>query len=122
MGKVAKIFDPLGLVSLFVVQAKILIQDLWTMGVGWDDPVTQREHYAQQWSLELDILKEITIPRSLSDSKEERSNSAHTLLDASNSAYGAVSYLRCTYDEECYKVSMIASKTRVTPLTPMTTL
>ena len=76
---------------------------------------------AQQWSLELDILKEITIPRSLSDSKEERSSSAHTLLDASNSAYGAVSYLRCTYDEECYKVSMIASKTRVTPLTPMTT-
>ena len=64
---------------------------------------------AQQWSLEL------------SDSKEERSSSAHTLLDASNSAYGAVSYLRCTYDEECYKVSMIASKTRVTPLTPMTT-
>ena len=37
---------------------------------------------AQQWSLELDILKEITIPRSLSDSKEERSSSAHTLLDA----------------------------------------
>ena len=46
VGKVAKIFDPLGLVSLFVVQAKILIQDLWTMGVGWDDPVTQRDHYA----------------------------------------------------------------------------
>ena len=46
MGKVAKIFHPLGLVSLFVVQAKILIQDLWTMGVGWDDPVTQRDHYA----------------------------------------------------------------------------
>ena len=46
MGKVAKIFHPLGLVSLFVVQAKILIQDLWTMGVGRDDPVTQRDHYA----------------------------------------------------------------------------
>ena len=44
MGKVAKMFDPLGLVSLFIVQAKILIQDLWTMGVGWDDPVTQRDH------------------------------------------------------------------------------
>ena len=78
--------------------------------------------WAQQWSLELVILKEITIPRSLNDSKDERSSSAHTLLDTSNSAYGAVSYLRCTYDEECFKVSMIASKTRVTPLTPMTTL
>ena len=33
MGKVAKIFHPLGLVSLFVVQAKILIQDLWTNAV-----------------------------------------------------------------------------------------
>ena len=32
---------------------------------------------AQQWSFELDILKEIRIPRSLSDSKDERSSSAH---------------------------------------------
>ena len=37
---------------------------------------------AQKWSFELDILKEIRIPRSLSDSKDERSSSAHTLLDA----------------------------------------
>ena len=39
VGKVAKMFYPLGLVSLFMVQAK-------NLGVGWDDPVTQRDHYA----------------------------------------------------------------------------
>ena len=40
VGRVAEVFDPLGLASPFIVQAKILIQDLWTMGLGWDDPIT----------------------------------------------------------------------------------
>ena len=38
VGRVAEVFDQLGLASPFIVQAKILIQDLWTMGLGWDDP------------------------------------------------------------------------------------
>ena len=43
MGKVAKIFHPLGLVSLFVVQAKILIQDLWTNAVLGNANVNDEE-------------------------------------------------------------------------------
>ena len=37
-----EVFNPLGLASPFVAQGKILIQDLWTMGIGYDDPVTQK--------------------------------------------------------------------------------
>ena len=66
-------------------------------------------------------MKEIKVPRSLREPKVERSSTVHTFVDASNSAYGAVSYLRCEYDEELYSVSIIASKTKVAPLTPMTT-
>ena len=31
VGRVAPVFDPLGIASPFIVRAKILIQDLWTM-------------------------------------------------------------------------------------------
>ena len=44
-----------------------------------------------------------------------------TFVDASSEAYGAVSYLRSEYAQGCYVVRIIASKTRVCPLTPMST-
>ena len=36
-------------------------------------------------------------------------------------SYGAVSYLRCEYDQGSYGVSIAASKTKVAPLKPMST-
>ena len=39
LSRVSKVFDPLGFVSLFVVCAKILLQELWSQGIGWDDPI-----------------------------------------------------------------------------------
>ena len=41
VGRVAEVFDPLGLASPFIVRAKILNQELWTMVLGWDEPITQ---------------------------------------------------------------------------------
>ena len=37
--KIATVFDPLGLVSPFVVQAKIMLQELWNRGYDWDEEV-----------------------------------------------------------------------------------
>lgn len=39
--KMAKVFDPLGFISPFVLREKILLQELWTQGLGWDDPVIE---------------------------------------------------------------------------------
>ena len=35
--KIATVFDPLGFISPFVVIAKMLLQELWSRGYGWDD-------------------------------------------------------------------------------------
>lgn len=43
----------------------------------------------------------------------------HTFVDASKAAYGAVSYLRIEHLDGRIEVSMIVSKTRVAPLTPV---
>ncbi|XP_044169850.1 uncharacterized protein LOC122953913 [Acropora millepora] len=37
--KIATIFDPLGFVCPYVVVVKILLQELWMRGYGWDDEV-----------------------------------------------------------------------------------
>ena len=34
---IATLFDPLGFIAPFTVRAKMLLQDLWSAGVGWDD-------------------------------------------------------------------------------------
>lgn len=58
-GRVAEVFDPLGLASPFIVRAKIFVQDLWTMGLRWDEPITQELSIrAKEWFLELEGLKE----------------------------------------------------------------
>ena len=35
----AKVFDPIGLIAPFTVRSKLLLQSLWTQGVGWDDVI-----------------------------------------------------------------------------------
>ena len=37
--KVATVFDPLGLISPFILQAKIMLQELWHRGYDWDEEV-----------------------------------------------------------------------------------
>lgn len=36
---IAMQFDPLGLFVLVTMTAKLLSQDLWSMGLAWDDPL-----------------------------------------------------------------------------------
>ncbi|XP_072400227.1 uncharacterized protein [Diabrotica undecimpunctata] len=37
---VAKCFDPVGFLSPVILLGKLLVQKVWTLRVGWDDPVT----------------------------------------------------------------------------------
>jgi hypothetical protein len=47
-------FDPHGLVSPVIVNAKVLLQDIWRQGFGWDQPLSQ--HLFDKWE---DCLKEM---------------------------------------------------------------
>ena len=38
---VAQIFDPLGLVSPFVIRGKIILQEMWIAAVDWDDELPE---------------------------------------------------------------------------------
>ena len=122
LSKVAGVFDPLGLASPFTIRAKILLQDMWTKGLNWDEPIDRELSIrARDWLSELENLQEINVPRCLQEFKLEKSISVQTFVDASSEAYGAVSYLRSEYAQGCYGARIVPSKTRVGPLTPMST-
>jgi hypothetical protein len=121
---VATIFDPLGFLSPFIVRAKIILQELWSRGLNWDD-VIDAEVYSRitAWLVEVDLIQTISVPRclQLQDSCNVKSVMIPTFVDASNDAYGAVSYLRIVRDDKSVKVTIIASKTRVAALAPRST-
>ena len=118
----AKLFDPLGLVSPVTVVFRMLLQELCLNKCEWDSTIP--EHYRnqfQKWMADLDKVRSVSISRYYfpGEKGKVRSASLHGFGDASKGAYCAVVYL-CIETEDGYKTSLVASKTRVTPSTPMT--
>lgn len=115
--KIATLFDPIGLLAPFTVRAKLLLQDMWTAGVDWDEELNDSLiNSARTWFGELSELTQIEIPRCLSEKqKTVDTMQLHTFVDASEHAYGAVVYARYTYQDGSISSNIVAAKTRVAP-------
>ena len=118
----AKIFDPLGLLSPFVIGAKILFQTLCKQKQEWD--VNLEGDLLQQWKSlteEFELLSEIHIPRCyFLPNQTIISQQLHGFSDASMRAYAAVVYLRTEYQPGNVCTHLVAAKTRVAPLKEQT--
>lgn len=117
LSRTAQLFDPLGWLAPVVVRAKIQLQSTWLLGVDWDTPLPDRE--TESWRnfvAEFPLLARVRVPRWLPH--EGGDIELHGFADASERAYAAVVYLR-TLQSECSLVSLIAAKTRVAPLKPV---
>ena len=119
---VAKTFDVLGWFSPSTIKAKILMQQLWELKIGWDDPVPEDIHDAWlQWRTELHLLSQMLIPRCYS-SKESQvvTTEIHGFSDASELAYAAVVYLRISDASDHTQISLVMSKSKVAPIKRLT--
>ena len=114
----AAIFDPMGFLSPFVIQLKVMFQKLCVNKSHWDDPLPTE--LAQAWNKliqELDILQNVAVPRCyFQPGIHPVSVQLHGFSDASENAYAAILYLRTSYSDVSITVRLIASKTKVTPL------
>ena len=115
---VARIYDVLGWFSPVTVKMKIVLQRLWEIKVGWDDPVPQEIcDVWLQWRNELPSLESIHVPRCYSPvGVAIVSMQLHGFSDASEDAYGRVVYLRMTDSTGAAHTSLIISKTKVSPI------
>ena len=114
----ASVFDPLGLLSPFVIRLKILFQVLCCRGVEWDSPLEGK--HLKQWNsltAEFNILNQVRVPRCYF-CKESKPviREIHGYSDASEQAYAAVLYLRTIGCDGTVITRLIASKTRVAPV------
>ncbi|XP_062716949.1 uncharacterized protein LOC115265221 [Aedes albopictus] len=116
---VMKLYDPLGFVAHFVVQGKILMQEIWRTGTNWDEPIAEQLH--DLWSRWIELyrkINDVSVPRCFFKElcpKQVRDIQIHVFTDASVSACACVAYLRMTVGEESL-CSLIAAKTKVAPL------
>ena len=122
LSMLAKLFDPLGLVSPIIVSAKVLFQELCTRKLGWDEeiPLQQGERWKKLVS-DLNSVGEITIHRCLykGSSSKVKHCSLHGFADASKRAYCATVYLVYETEEGIFS-SLVCAKTRVAPLKELT--
>ena len=118
--QIATIFEPLGFVCPYALVIKILLQELWMRGYGWDDEVQDEiGNKIQGWFEHLKGLAEVKIPRCLRSSEPVKSKRIVTFVDAFPQAYGAAVYMRCEYHNAAITSRLIAAKSNVAPLTPM---
>ena len=116
------VFDPLEALSPFIVKAKMLLQEIWCSGIGWNAPL--KDEQFNKWLTWLESLQKIgecKLPRCFLRIDNEIANvQLHIFCDASLKAYAAVAYLRIELVNGLIQVSFVIAKNRTAPIKPMT--
>ncbi|XP_072160829.1 uncharacterized protein [Bemisia tabaci] len=116
---VAQIFDPLGLISPIMLKGKQFLQQLWLLGIDWDDAVPlELQAQWKKYTEELIKISEIRIPRHVSLIDGVKFDLVG-FSDASKLGYSGNVYLRVESSSGEVKTSLLMAKTKVAPLKPM---
>ena len=91
LSTISSIFDPLGIVSPFLLTGKALLQELCRDGKDWDEPIPADIHACwDKWRYDLLELSKLEIPRCYKPPEfgEVKSAQLHHFSDASQVGYG----------------------------------
>ena len=114
----AKIFDPLGCLSLFTIKLKVFFQELCIAKVPWDEPLLG-DNLKRYDTLMSDIsgIKGIKLPRSFAKlGQRVKAVEIHAFSDASERGYASVVYLRVLYETGEVEIHFVSSKAKVSPI------
>ena len=121
LSEITRLFDHLGWLSPIVVKFKCFVKKMWKRQLTWDEKLpdtllVQWEHLQK----DLRMLTTCRIPRRLVTKNElGHSLELHVFCDASENAYAAAVYSRVLVDN-VFQTALLASKSRVAPLKPLT--
>ena len=88
MSDLARIFDPLGFLSIYSVRGKLLVQKTWDVSFNWDTELPM--DYGTKWQeivSQLESAFRVPIPRWLGY-RSLQDISLHCFTDASDKALG----------------------------------
>ncbi|XP_026686425.1 uncharacterized protein LOC103518980 isoform X2 [Diaphorina citri] len=116
LSEIGKLFDPLGLISPIIINAKIFLQELWLLSYNWDDKLDDKTSSIWKKILnDMNGINKLKIDRYVfvtSSSNVE----FHGFCDASEKAYAACLYVKCKNGINETNVKLLCAKTRVAPV------
>ena len=123
LSTLSSVFDPIGLISPFLLTGKKLLQDLCKDNAEWDDPLP--DDIRSRWELWRDDLLNLAtlqIPRCYkpTDFGDLKKAELHHFSDACQTGYGQCSYLRLIDESANVACSLVFAKSRVAPVKPVT--
>ena len=120
LSMLSSVYDPLGLASPFVLRARRIVQNLCRTKIGWDEPIPEMEREQWiQWVSSLQAMDKICVPRCLQPVPSVR-RELHHFADASEIAYGVVSYLRVIAADGSVNCTIVMAKSRLAPIKKLT--
>nr|XP_039258906.1 uncharacterized protein LOC120335470 [Styela clava] len=115
----SSVFDPMGIVSPVILQARLIFQELCRQQLGWDETIGANEQIAwESWTKAIPDLSEVKLPRYIKPNSFGVivSQELHHFGDASQVAYGSVSYLRLSDENGQIHCSFLLGKSRLCPI------
>ncbi|XP_037047880.1 uncharacterized protein LOC119082466 [Bradysia coprophila] len=120
------IYDPLGFLAAYLVQLKMILQDIWRAKISWDQQIPENDpdQLYTRWSFwikQLPDIERVNINRHYSDKIVEMNPTKielHVFVDASELAYATVAFFRIE-DKVGVECALIGGKTKVAPLRPL---
>jgi hypothetical protein len=91
----ASVFDPLGLISPFLVRSKVIIQEVWKLKIDWDEVIPEAICLLwQSWLDQFTKIPNIKVARWTGLKARRTSYQLHTFCDASEEGVCAAVYIR----------------------------
>ena len=117
-----RIYDPIGILSPFLLRAKILLRETWALKLGWDDavPTGLRSRWITLFK-EMFQLSQVEYSRCLTPPDAKGGPTLIILSDASDLAYGFSAYVRWELTDGSFWSRLIFAKCRIAPLRKLST-
>lgn len=113
----ARVYDPCGFASPWILPIKLLFQETCISKLKWDTtlPASSQQSWANSLT-NLQAIKDIELPRYINNPLHgtECTYEIHSFADASKNAYAAVVYLVARSKDKA-ATSFLMSKSRITP-------
>lgn len=120
LSAISQIYDPLGLIGPAIILAKIFIQHLWKLKIGWDEELSNE--LKETW---LEFISQIQVLNELSIDRQVLKDTPISVEfigfgDSSEKAYGACIYICSTDATGNRVVKLLTAKSRVAPVKKQT--
>ena len=121
LSTIARLYDPIGLLTPVTFLMKNFIQEIWKLSLDWDDSIPL--HLQTMWDQiisELPTLNQLRIPRFVRTTNDAQIQIVG-FADASEKGYAACLYIRTRNPRsEAWSTFLLSSKSKLAPLKTLT--